>query len=201
MRRRRLPLGIHYIPQKRWSPWKPLERIKFEDAILAWHITWKYQLRTPSLSEPDPNLTNKPVLPGYTFYVSHAHQVQHCHWGLHGSVRVTDALSYATGGAIIPDYILHRVLLWGRVRFDYDKIVASNRTVLWSLNLMCIDASERRWWSSNLYDEALMMKVDKALPYIKFCSWLDPCLKGSYKPGRLEAFPKLGYFNDPCDRT
>lgn len=47
-----------------------------------------------------------------------------CHWGLHGSVRIVDALEYASGP------ILCRVEIGGKIIKGDDKLVGTKRTVL-----------------------------------------------------------------------
>ena len=85
--------------------------------ILAWHFL------------PENGLTrfNKiKVEPGVE--IVHKGKLELCNSGLHASIKLDDALSFAPGP------ILCRVRCQGRVKRGDDKLVCSRRTVLWMLD-------------------------------------------------------------------
>lgn len=61
-----------------------------------------------------------------------------CRRGCHASRRIIDALQYA------PGCNLHRVILWGNISEGKDKLVASNRVILWSINAKKLLSSAAR---------------------------------------------------------
>ena len=65
---------------------------------------------------------------GRTYKVYRPQDIEMCEYGLHGSLKIIDALKYASGD------ILCRVELAGYTKKDDDKIVASERTVLWQMD-------------------------------------------------------------------
>jgi hypothetical protein len=91
------------------------KQVAQKDAILAWHFVKDdcYERFGDS-----PQL----IAPGRVYEVNGP--VNICTWGLHGSLRALDALSYAPGSQIC------RVRLWGDVEEDHDKLVATHREVL-----------------------------------------------------------------------
>ncbi len=82
---------------------------------LAWHFTNGPQLRCGTALET-----------GRTYHVEPP--IALCRRGLHASVRLIDALTYAPGST------LSRVELSGEILTDNDKIVATDRRVLWTID-------------------------------------------------------------------
>ena len=84
------------------------------ESTLAWHfVSADRKLRD-----------GNSVAPGYVYAVD-PDELSLCQWGLHASVRPLDALRYAPGP------IICRVECRGRVLHDTDKLVCSEREVLW----------------------------------------------------------------------
>ena len=102
------------------------ETIQEQDGILAWHFLrpdrrLRYKDNQPcELGEGDL------VEEGKT--LSYDGELELCRSGMHGSIKVLDALQY------VPGYVVSRVKLWGSVVRSDDKIVASHRTCLWILD-------------------------------------------------------------------
>ena len=86
-----------------------------EEKILAWHFTEGATLRG-----------GQPLEVGKTY--TYRGDVEICKSGYHASRRLIDALRYAPGAQI------SRVECWGDVQEQNDKLVARNRTVLWTLD-------------------------------------------------------------------
>lgn len=86
-------------------------------SVLAWHwsdgMVCKYD--------------GRPIVTGGTLRVKGTPVL--CQRGLHASVGLLDSLSYA------PGTILHRVRLSGTVVRGADKCVASERAVLWTVDM------------------------------------------------------------------
>ena len=88
---------------------------KEEEKVLAWHFT------SNTLRD------GRPIPPiGEVLHVPPPIRI--CERGCHASRNIIDALYYAPGTN------LHRVELWGSIREQKDKLVASNRRILWSIN-------------------------------------------------------------------
>ena len=87
--------------------------------ILAWHFTEGATLRD-----------GQPLEVGKTY--THEGEVKMCESGYHASRRLIDALRYAPGAQI------SRVECWGDVQEQNDKLVARNRTVLWTIDATMI---------------------------------------------------------------
>lgn len=84
--------------------------------VLAWHFLKENRmLRDGSLL----------VEPGYVYSIGKDERVDMCSVGMHASVKAMDALRYAPGP------IVCRVLVWGGVATDGDKIAGRHREVLW----------------------------------------------------------------------
>ena len=83
---------------------------------LAWHFTG-HTLRD-----------GRPI-PPVGEWLEHDGPITLCESGLHASVDILDALSYAPGP------ILHRVEMDGEIIEGGDKLVASRRRILWSVDL------------------------------------------------------------------
>ena len=83
--------------------------------VLAWHFTDGMKLRD-----------GQPLVVGQTY--RHSGPLVMCESGLHGSKLLLDALHYAPGST------LSRVELSGDFLRDRDKLVASRRKVLWTLD-------------------------------------------------------------------
>ena len=90
-----------------------------EEKILAWHFTEGTTLRD-----------GQPLEVGKTY--TYEGEVKICKSGYHASRRLIDALRYAPGAQI------SRVECWGDVKEQDDKLVARNRTVLWTLDATMI---------------------------------------------------------------
>ena len=90
-----------------------------EEKILAWHFTEGATLRD-----------GQPLEVGKTY--TYRGDVEICMSGYHASRRLIDALRYAPGAQ------LSRVECWGDVQEQDDKLVARNRTVLWTLDATMI---------------------------------------------------------------
>lgn len=82
--------------------------------VLAWHFTGDTLRNGAPIPEPGVTLRN------YGGLVM-------CDRGLHASKQILDALDYAPGP------LVHRVRLGGKVIEGDDKIVAEERTILWSI--------------------------------------------------------------------
>ena len=87
--------------------------------ILAWHFTDGLKLRDGQQLEV-----------GKTY--THSGKVKICESGYHASERLIDALKYAPGAQV------SRVECWGSVKTESDKLVARNRTVLWTMDATMI---------------------------------------------------------------
>ena len=69
------------------------------------------------------------IIVGETHSVDTTRQtIKCCSWGLHGSTRIIDALSYA------PSPIIYRVDITGDIDKEHDKIAGSNREYLWGFD-------------------------------------------------------------------
>ena len=90
-----------------------------EEKILAWHLTDGMTLRD-----------GQPLEVGKTY--TYEGEIKICESGYHASHRLIDALRYAPGAQI------SRVECWGDVREEDDKLVARNRTVLWTIDATMI---------------------------------------------------------------
>ena len=90
-----------------------------EEKILAWHFTEGTTLRG-----------GQPLEVGKTY--TYGGDVEICKSGYHASRRLIDALRYAPGAQI------SRVECWGDVQEQNDKLVARNRTVLWTIDATMI---------------------------------------------------------------
>ena len=90
-----------------------------EEKILAWHFTEGRTLRD-----------GQPLEVGKTY--THEGEIKICASGYHASRRLIDALRYAPGAQI------SRVECWGDVQEQDDKLVARNRTVLWTIDATMI---------------------------------------------------------------
>ena len=90
-----------------------------EEKILAWHFTEGTTLRD-----------GQPLEVGKTY--TYEGEVKICKSGYHASRRLIDALRYAPGAQI------SRVECWGDVQEQDDKLVARNRTVLWTIDATMI---------------------------------------------------------------
>ena len=90
-----------------------------EEKILAWHFTEGRTLRD-----------GQPLEVGKTY--THEGEIKICESGYHASRRLIDALRYAPGAQI------SRVECWGDVQEQDDKLVARNRTVLWTIDATMI---------------------------------------------------------------
>ena len=95
------------------------EIVMTEEKILAWHFTDGMTLRDGQSLE---------VGKTYTY----EGEIKICESGYHASRRLIDALRYAHGAQI------SRVECWGDVQEQDDKLVARNRTVLWTLDATMI---------------------------------------------------------------
>jgi MoxR-like ATPase len=82
---------------------------------LAWHFT------SGTLRD------GRPIPPAGEWLV-HDGPIKICHTGLHASVRLIDALSFA------PGHTLHRVTLRGVKGSESDKLGARERRIEWTLN-------------------------------------------------------------------
>src|SRR3990167_6028443 len=89
--------------------------------ILAWHFTGK-------------TLRDGREIPAVGTKLTQKGRLRICEYGFHGSIKLRDALTYA------PGCMLHRVRLSGTIRKGLNKGVASERTILWSL-----DTEELLW--------------------------------------------------------
>ena len=79
--------------------------------------------------------------------------------GLHASLNIMDALEYADGPR------LHRVRLGGEIIHDGDRMVAEERTIIWSINATKILSACARHWAlevAHLWDAP-----PKALEYLE----------------------------------
>ena len=85
--------------------------------VLAWHFLPKNGLTRFNEIKVEPGVE-----------IIHKGQIELCESGLHASVKLDDALSFAPGP------ILCRVRCQGRVKRGDDKLVCSRRTVLWMLD-------------------------------------------------------------------
>jgi hypothetical protein len=108
---------------------------------LAWHF-----VRTSGLL-----LDNQMVTVGETYRV--AGRLKLCERGLHASERLIDALRYAPGP------ILCRVQVGGTIVRDTDKLVASERTVLWMADI----TATLREFACDVADEALDVAESRGL--------------------------------------
>lgn len=86
------------------------------DATLAWHF-----ITADWYTQHD----GTPIRTGRTLRVRGA--VRPCSNGLHASVRAYDAHSYHSGA------VACRVVLWGQIRHDSNKLAAEYRRVLWAV--------------------------------------------------------------------
>ena len=102
--------------------------------LLAWHFTKGFKLRD-----------GQDLVAGRTYKVEGPLRL--CEHGLHASIRAIDALEYA------PDTVVSRVECSGDIIHGEDKLVCSQRKVLW-----CRDVSkELRLWACDCAETALMI--------------------------------------------
>lgn len=106
-----------------------------DSTVLAWHF-----VNNDGTLNHD--LSHVKVTPGL-FLTVDADKLELCEHGLHASIRAIDALEYASGN------IVCRVRMGGTILYAEDKLVASERTVLWTANAthalqtFAIDCAER----------------------------------------------------------
>lgn len=86
--------------------------------VLAWHFV----NNEGTLAHDLDHIT---VVPGL-FVACDPDAIELCAQGFHASLKALDALSYAPGN------IVCRVRMGGRIEYAEDKLVASERTVLWT---------------------------------------------------------------------
>ncbi len=120
------------------------------DGILAWH--WVADTRLLR--------DGQPLVVGKTYHFDGEPVM--CQCGLHASKRILDALKYALGA------IVCRVRLGGNVLHDTDKMVGTQRKVLWAadatrvLHLFACDEAERALKRAKVADprswNAIMVK-------------------------------------------
>lgn len=77
------------------------------------------------------------IVPGKTY--KHKGRLRLCDSGLHASVNILDALDYAHG------HVICRVRMSGDIIYGEDKLVASERTVLWMYNCEDVLREFARW--------------------------------------------------------
>ena len=97
--------------------------------VLAWHFLREDGKLNYIDVEPPPD--------GETLV--HSGEVELCSSGLHASKNLWDALSYAPGP------VLCRVRMGGTVKNGDDKLVASERTILWRLDAPTMNRLLRLW--------------------------------------------------------
>jgi hypothetical protein len=85
-------------------------------SFLAWHFVG-YKLRDGR------------EIPADGVTLKHKGDLVMCVSGLHASKRLIDALTYAPGNTVC------RVRISGKVILDTDKLVASERTIIWRMNI------------------------------------------------------------------
>jgi hypothetical protein len=84
-------------------------------SVLAWHFVWK-------------TLRDGRAIPKDYVTLVHEGELVMCKSGLHASRRLIDALLYATGNTVC------RVRCSGKIIEDKDKLVCSDRKILWRIN-------------------------------------------------------------------
>ncbi len=100
---------------------------------LAWHFT------------ADRLRDGRPIPPvGET--LRHEGSLAMCESGLHASVRALDALQYA------PGFRVHRVRCGGQMLHGNDKLVCSERTILWSADASEVLPAFARWCALQVVD-------------------------------------------------
>ena len=99
------------------------------NGVLAWHFLWEDGKLNYLDKEPPPD--------GETLV--HSGEIELCSSGLHASKSLWDALSYA------PGHVLCRVRMGGIIKNGDDKLVASERTILWRLDAPTMDRVLRLW--------------------------------------------------------
>ena len=97
--------------------------------VLAWHFLREDGKLNYLDKEPPPD--------GETLV--HSGEIELCSSGLHASKSLWDALSYA------PGHVLCRVRMGGIIKNGDDKLVASERTILWRLDAPTMDRVLRLW--------------------------------------------------------
>ena len=121
-----------------------------DKTILAWHFTDGNKLRDGS---PLPKQGEWLKLPGPPVM---------CSYGFHASVRLLDAADYAPGTT------LHRVRIGGDIISGGDKIVGTERKIIWTLDATIADTVLRafaRWAALQVID--LWAAPDIVIRYLK----------------------------------
>ena len=109
-----------------------------DGTMSAWHFTKGQYLRN---GEPLPKVGEWLKLPG---------PPRMCSYGLHASVSPLDALDYAPGGT------LHRVRIGGEIIAGTDKIVGTERRIIWTLDEDMANKTFRefaRWCALQVIDK------------------------------------------------
>ena len=99
------------------------------NGVLAWHFLMEDGKLNYLDKEPPPD--------GETLV--HSGEIELCSSGLHASKNLWDALSYAPGP------VLCRVRMGGTIENGDDKLVASERTILWRLDAPTMNRVLRLW--------------------------------------------------------
>ena len=99
------------------------------NGVLAWHFLREDGKLNYLDKEPPPD--------GETLV--HSGEIELCSSGLHASKNLWDALSYAPGP------VLCRVRMGGTIKNGNDKLVASERTILWRLDAPTMNRVLRLW--------------------------------------------------------
>lgn len=102
------------------------------ESVEAWHFTGNYLRDGTRVPEPGEVL-------------HHEGPLRLCRSGLHASVKLLDAVRYAPGDDLVH---LHRVVLSGDMMNGFDKIVATERMIEWTLEPLVVHAVLRefiRW--------------------------------------------------------
>tara|TARA_Y100000310_G_C20644546_1_gene795821 strand:- start:1224 stop:1874 length:651 start_codon:yes stop_codon:yes gene_type:complete len=113
-------------------------RMSNDGTMSAWHFTKGQYLRN---GEPLPKVGEWLKLPG---------PPRMCSYGLHASVSPLDALDYAPGGT------LHRVRIGGEIIAGTDKIVGTERRIIWTLDEDMANKTFRefaRWCALQVIDK------------------------------------------------
>ena len=120
--------------------------------LLAWHFTKGFKLRD-----------GQDLVAGRTYKVEGPLRL--CEHGLHASIRAIDALEYA------PDTVVSRVECSGDIVHGEDKLVCSQRKVLWcrdvskELRLCACDCAETALMIAEVTDERCWNAIDVSRGY------------------------------------
>lgn len=122
--------------------------VKRTEAIQGWHwLTWDGYMAN--------DRARTKVQVGHTYKVTGA--IHLCYRGLHASTNLFQAVRYA------PAPVLEKVLLWGEVEEDWNKLCARYRQCIGLVDMQNEIHRFGVWWLKHKYNQPLSKKVKDAI--------------------------------------